>query len=198
MSTTSTTKSIKGTRTEQCLVKAYLGETDSYARYTYYASQAEKENYFPIQKIFADTATNELRHAKVFFKFLEGNQITVPQGVLAGIIGDTAKNLEDAIFLEKTVGVADYEEFAAIASSEGFPEIAEHFLAISKVEEHHLARFRRYLDQVKTGTVWKRDKPITWRCLVCGYEHVGTEPPEKCPACDHPYQHYMSTEPEDN
>ena len=198
MSTKTKPKSIKGTRTEQCLVKAYLDESDSYARYTYYANQAEKEKYFPIQKIFEDTAANELRHAKVFFKHLEGTQVTVSQSVLAGIIGDTAKNLEDAISLEKSVGVKDYEEFAKIATAEGFTEIAEHFMAISKVEQHHLARFKRYLDQVKAGTVWKRKKPITWRCLVCGYEHVGTEPPETCPACDHPYQHYMSTEPEDN
>lgn len=23
----------------------------------------------------------------------------------------------------------------------------------------------------------------TWICSVCGYEHVGTEPPKKCPRC---------------
>jgi len=44
---------------------------------------------------------------------------------------------------------------------------------------------------VQKGTVWKRDKPITWKCLVCGYEYVGTEPPTVCPGCDHPYQHYI-------
>jgi rubrerythrin len=47
------------------------------------------------------------------------------------------------------------------------------------------------LERIKAGTLWKREQPITWRCLVCGYEHVGTEPPRVCPACDHPYQHYM-------
>ena len=45
--------------------------------------------------------------------------------------------------------------------------------------------------QLQKGTIWKREKPIHWQCLVCGYIYEGTEPPVKCPACDHPYQHYI-------
>lgn len=90
------TKSIMGTKTEQNLVIAYMAESAAYSRYTYYAAQAEKEKYFPIQKIFTETAANELRHGKVFFKFLKGGSVEVPMAVDAGVIGTTAENLATA------------------------------------------------------------------------------------------------------
>ena len=169
------TKSIKGTQTEKNLVISYMAESSAYSRYMFYAAQATKEEYFPIADVFTETADNELRHAKVYFKFLEGGSLPVELNVDAGVIGTTAENLEIAANEEK----------------EGFADIAEHFRAIATIEERHRNRFLHYLDQVEKGTVWKRDKPIVWKCLVCGYEYTGTEPPKVCPACDHPYQHYM-------
>lgn len=189
---TPTTKSIKGTQTEKNLVISYMDETQSYARYTYYAQQADKELYYPIGEIFRDTAANELHHAKVFFKMLEGGTVNVSLDVDAGVIGDTATNLQIAIKEEEVDGVELYKHFADVAEQEGFPEIASHFRAIGEVEATHRDRFERYLKQVQEGTVWKRDHAIKWRCLVCGYEFTGTEPPKKCPGCDHPYQHYMA------
>lgn len=189
---TSTKKSIRGTRTEKNLVAAYMSESSAYTRYTFYSQQATKENYFPIAKVFDETAANELHHGKVFFKFLEGGQVPVTLEVDAGVIGDTASNLQTAANEEMTEGVEQYTEAAKVADEEGFPEIAEHFRSIAEIENHHRMRFLHYLEQVKNGTVWKRDKPIQWQCLVCGYIYEGTEPPKVCPACDHPYQHYMA------
>ncbi len=186
------TKSIKGTQTEKNLVISYLNETQANARYIYYAQQADKESYYPIGEIFRETAANELHHAKVFFKMLEGGTVSVPMDADAGVIGDTATNLQISINEENEEGVDAYKKFAAVAEEEGFPEIASHFNAIAEVEATHRDRFERYLKQVKDGTVWKRDHAIVWRCLVCGYEFTGTEPPRKCPGCDHPYQHYMA------
>lgn len=185
-------KSIKGTQTEKNLVTAYIAESGAYSRYTYYAQKADKEEYFPIGQVFRETADNELRHGKVFFKFLEGGQVTINPTVDSGIIGTTAENLAIAAHEEMVEGVEFYIASAKTADEEGFPEIAEHFRAIAEIEDHHRKRFETYLKQVKDGTVWKRNKPITWRCLVCGYEFKGTEPPKVCPACDHPYQHYMA------
>lgn len=185
-------KSLSGTRTEALIVQSYLAESSAYTRYTFYAQQAQKESYMPIQKVFEETAANELRHAKVFFKMLKGGKVTVEmRGVDAGIIGTTAKNLAIAAAEEKEEGVEAYTNAAKVAREEGFDEIAEHFEAIASIELRHMKRFKRLLKQVKEGTVWKRDTPITWQCLVCGYQYVGTEPPQECPACDHPYQHYM-------
>ena len=186
-------KSIVGTETEKNIVQSYLAESSAYTRYTFYAQQAQKESYFPIQEIFEETAANELHHAKVFFKMLQGGQVTVSMGdVDAGIIGTTAENLEIAANEEQEEGVVAYTEAAKVARKEGFDDIADHFEAIASIEKTHEARFRKLLEQVKNGTVWKRDKAITWKCLVCGFEYVGTEPPKVCPACDHPYQHYKA------
>lgn len=187
-------KSIKGTRTEKNLCIAYMNETQSYARYTYYAQQADKEEYFPIGQIFRETADNELHHAKVFFKFLEGGKLPVTLDVDSGVIGDTATNLEISIGEEEVGGVEAYIEAAKVAEEEGFSEIAERFRSIAEVESHHAHRFHTLLDQVKAGTVWKRTEPIVWKCLVCGFLYEGTEPPTKCPGCNHPYQHYMATD----
>lgn len=186
------TKSIKGTQTEKNLVIAYMAESSAYTRYTFYAKKANKEMYYPIEKIFQETAENELHHAKVFFGFLEGGSLNCELAVDAGVIGDTASNLATAAHEELTEGVELYTKSAEVAEEEGFPEIAEHFRAIATVENHHRERFEKYLKQVQDGTVWKRDTPIKWQCLVCGYIFEGTEPPKVCPGCDHPYQHYMA------
>lgn len=187
----STKKSIRGTKTEANLVISYLAESSAYTRYMFYAQQADKENYFPVGEIFRQTAANEMHHAKVYFKFLEGGSITVPVAADAGVIGTTAENLQTAANEERAEGVDLYTGFAKVAEEEGFPEIAEHFRAIATIEQRHENRFLYYLEQVKNGTVWKREKPIKWQCLVCGYVYEGTTPPEVCPACDHPYQHYI-------
>ena len=189
---TSAKKSIKGTQTEKNLVKAYMSESSAYTRYMFYAQQATKENYFPIAQIFIETADNEMHHGKVFFKLLEGGSVDIELAVDAGVIGDTASNLATAAREEESEGVEQYTNSAKIADEEGFPEIAEHFRAIATIENRHRDRFLRYLDQVQKGTVGKRDKPIKWRCLVCGYTYEGTEPPAVCPACDHPREHYMA------
>lgn len=184
-------KSIKGTKTEKCLVDAYVSESTAYTRYVYYAKQATKENYFGIANIFQETADNELHHGKIFFKYLEGGDVDINIKVSAGTIGDTASNLKQAAEGEHTEGVVEYRESAKVAEEEGFTEIAEHFRAIAKVEERHERRFNRYHKQVVEGTVWKREKPIRWVCLVCGYVYEGTEPPAVCPGCDHPREHYV-------
>ena len=185
-------KSIKGTKTEENLVISYLAESTAYTRYMFYSQQAEKEGYYPIARIFQETADNEMHHGKVFFKMLEGGVVEATTAVDAGIIGTTLQNLEIAIKEEREEGYEFYEAAAKVAKEEGVPEIASHFLAIASVEKHHHNRFMRYAEQVKAGTVWKRDHAILWQCLVCGYIYEGTEPPVKCPACDHPYQHYMA------
>lgn len=185
-------KSIKGTETEKNLVIAYMAESSAYTRYNFYASQADKENYFPIGEIFRNTADNEMRHGKVFFKFLEGGVVGANMDVDAGVIGSTAENLEIAIKEEQNEGIKMYTNAAKVADKEGFPEIAEHFRAIAEIETRHKARFEAYLKQVKDGTVWKRGHKIKWQCLVCGYVFEGKEPPKVCPACDHPYQHYIA------
>ena len=190
------TPSIKGTKTEQRLVMAYISESTAYTRYIYYMQQANKEKLPTIAQIFQATANNELHHCKIFFKYLQGGQVTVPVVTDAGVIGTTAENLAIAAAEEQSEGVDQYMLSAQIARSEGFDDIASHFEAIASIEKNHEARFNHWLEMLNNGTIYKRDTPITWQCLVCGYEYTGTTPPDKCPACNHPQYFFMPKDEE--
>lgn len=192
----STPKSLIGTETQKNLANAYVAESCAYTRYTFFAQAAQKEMYYQYANIFNETAANELHHAKIFLKYLdEANAVTpAPVGVDAGVIGKTVDNLAVAAHEEEIEGVQMYTEAAKVAEKEGFQEIADRFRAIASIEDHHRIRFETMRRRIEDGTVWKSDKPIRWQCQVCGYIAEGLTPPEKCPACYHPYQHFMREE----
>ncbi|KYH34032.1 rubrerythrin [Clostridium tepidiprofundi DSM 19306] len=183
-------KSIKGTETEKNLLKAFAGESQARNRYTYFASQAKKEGYKQIEAIFIETAENEKEHAKRFFKFLEGGGVEITAMYPSGKIGTTIENLEAAAEGENEEHTVLYPEFAKVAEEEGFPEIAKAFTMIAKVEIEHEKRYRKLIDNIKNGTVFKKDGKVFWKCRNCGYVHEGTEAPEKCPACLHPQAYF--------
>lgn len=183
-------KSIKGTQTEKNLLAAFAGESQARMRYTYFASQARKEGYEQIANIFLETAENEREHAKVFFKYLEGGEVVITAGYPAGIIGDTKTNLEQAAQGELTEWSTLYSNFAEVAKQEGFPEVARSFEQIAKVEKFHEARYRKLIENIEKGEVFKRAEVKKWHCTNCGYVHEGTEAPKVCPACLHPQSYY--------
>ena len=188
-------KSLKGTKTEKNLANAFVAETTAYARYTYFAQTAQKELYFHFANIFTETAANELHHSKIFLKYLtNGPVVTDPVSVDPGILSPTVANLAVASAEEEKEGVEQYTKSAEVAEEEGFSDIAGVFRSIAKIENHHKERFDLMKWQIDNDKVWKRDEPIKWQCLVCGYIFEGTEPPVKCPACSHPYQHFMPAE----
>ncbi len=179
-------KSLKGTRTEKNLLTAFAGESQARNRYTYFASQAKKEGYQRIADIFLETAEQEKEHAKRLFKFLEGGEVEIQAAYPAGKIGNTLENLLAAAEGENYEHSRMYPEFAKVAREEGFPEIAAVLEAIAEAEKFHEKRYRVLAERIKDGTLFKREEPIVWRCRNCGYIHVGSEAPEKCPACAHP------------
>jgi rubrerythrin len=164
-------------KTEENLKAAFSGESQARNKYTYFAKVAAKQGYHYIAKIFEETAINEMQHAKDEFKLLNG-------------IGDTKANLKEAIDGENYETITMYPEFAEEAEKEGNTEAANLFRQIAKVEEQHRDRYKKLLEMVENGTVFKREKPIRWKCSKCGYIHEGTEPPETCPSCKHPKEYY--------
>jgi rubrerythrin len=181
---------LKGSKTEQNLLKAFAGESQARNRYTYFASAARKEGFEQIGAIFTETAENELEHAKVFFKHLEGGEVEITASYPAGRIGTTAENLLAAAEGEKLEWGTLYPGFAETAKKEGFNKVAESFTEISEVEQQHEKRYRKLLENVKKGTVFKKDKEVEWKCRNCGYVHRGKEAPKVCPACSHPQSYY--------
>ena len=182
--------SIKGTKTEQNLLKAFAGESQARNRYTYFASKARKEGMEQIANIFEETAGNEKEHAKVFFEFLEGGNVEIVASYPAGMILDTKSNLEAAAAGENMEWTTLYANFAKIAKDEGFPDIARAFEQISKVEKFHESRYRKLIANIANAEVFKKKTVVKWHCANCGYIFEGTEPPKECPACKHPQAFY--------
>jgi rubrerythrin len=182
--------SIKGTRTEQNLLKAFAGESQARMRYNYFASAAKKECFEQISAIFTETADNEKEHAKVFFKYLEGGDTEITASYPAGRIGSTAENLLAAAEGEHMEWGTLYPEFATIADEEGFADVAESFRQIAEVEARHEARYRKLLDNVNGYKVFKKGGVVFWKCRNCGYVFEGAEAPLECPACKHPQAYY--------
>ncbi len=179
-------KSIKGTRTEQNLLKAFAGESQARTRYTFFASVAKKEGYEQIAGVFLETAEQEKEHAKRFFKFLEGGMLEITASYPAGIIGTTPQNLLAAAEGEKEEWDILYRDFEKIAQEEGFPKIATAFRMIARVESEHEARYRKLLANILENKAFSKDEEIEWQCRNCGFVHKGKNAPNICPACEHP------------
>jgi len=183
-------KSIKGTKTEQNLLKAFAGESQARNRYTYFAGAAREQGFQQIANIFLETADNEKEHAKVFFSHMEGGALEVTAMYPSGAICDTRANLEAAATGEQEEWSALYPSFGKTAREEGFPEVARSFEQIAKAEKFHEGRYRKLLENVANGEVYKKKQSMKWHCINCGYIFEGPEPPRECPACRHPQSFY--------
>jgi rubrerythrin len=178
--------SIKGTKTEQNLLKAFAGESQARNRYTYAASVAKKEGYEQIAAIFQETADQEKQHAKRFFRFLEGGMLEITATYPAGVLSTTIEALKASAAGEHEEYSIIYPEFARIAKEEGFPQIAAQFSSIAKVEAHHEERYRLLLANLENSSTFKKSQPTKWICRECGHIHEGTDAPKICACCEHP------------
>lgn len=183
-------KSIKGSKTEQNLLKAFAGESQARMRYDYFSKQAKKEGLEQISAIFEETSLNEREHAKRFFSFLEGGPVEITATYPAGRIGTTLENLQSAAEGENEEWTSLYPEFARIADEEGYKEVAACFKMITKVEKAHEARYRTLYDNLELGKVFKRGDKVIWKCRNCGYLHEAASAPQICPACLHPQSYF--------
>jgi rubrerythrin len=183
-------KTLKGSWTEKNLITAFAGESQARNRYTYSASQAKKEGFIQIANIFEETANQEKEHAKRLFKFLEGGTAEVTASFPAGVIGTTLENLREAAAGERYEHSEMYPGFAKVAREEGYPEVSAAFEAIAVAEKQHEKRYIALAGNIENDRVFKREKPVVWRCLNCGYLHEGTEAPKVCPACLHTQGHF--------
>ena len=165
-------KDLKGTKTFDNLMAAFVGESQARNKYTYYASKAKKEGYVQISNIFAETAANEKEHAELWFKLAQG-------------IGTTEENLLDAAAGENYEWTEMYKEMAETAREEGFPAIAAQMEGVAAIEKEHEERYRKLAQNIKDGKVFKKDEKVVWQCSNCGYQVVGEAAPEVCPVCKH-------------
>ncbi|MFU2191276.1 rubrerythrin [Methanobacterium sp. MZD130B] len=186
-------------KTLENLTKAFIGESQARNRYTLYAKQAKKDGYPKLSEIFLETAEHEREHAKWLFRLIQELKEKSGQDLeeihveadAPLTLGDTVENLKAAIAGEHYENTEMYPEFAEVATQEGLKDIAQRLRSIGKAEVHHEQRYTKLLEQVEAGTLFKKDEPVTWTCMKCGYTVTGQNPPEKCPACDHPTKYYF-------
>lgn len=173
-------KELKGTKTEKNLMEAFAGESQARTKYTFYASKAKKEGYEQIAALFMETAENEKEHAKLWFKYLHGNDMP-----------DTIANLADAAAGENYEWTDMYERMAKEAEEEGFTEIAFKFRGVGAIEKHHEERYRKLLKNIEDGIVFSRDGDTIWQCRNCGHIVIGKKAPGVCPVCLHPQSFFQ-------
>ena len=178
-------KSIKGSVTEQNLLKAFAGESQARTRYTFFSSVARKEGYEQVAAVFLETAEQEKEHAKRFFKFLEGGEVEILATYPSGKIGSTKENLLAAANGEREEWDILYRDFAKIAQDEGFPAVVAAFNAIASVEAEHERRYLKLLERISDGNFFHRDGKIWWQCRNCGFVVEDQDAPDICPACLH-------------
>lgn len=166
---------LKGSKTENNLIKAFAGESGARNKYTYYASKAKKDGYEQIAAIFEETANNEKEHAKLWFKALH-----------EGDIADTLTNLKDAANGENYEWTIMYKEFAETAYKEGFTDIAKLFEMVAEIEKTHEERYSKLVDNINNHLVFKKENEMVWICRNCGHIYVGKEALKVCPVCKHP------------
>ena len=181
---------LKGSQTEKNLLAAFAGESQARNRYTFAAGVAKKEGYEQIAGIFLETADNEREHAEKYFELLEGGDVEIVAAYPAGVIGPTLENLKLAAAGENLEWTSLYPGFAEVADREGFKKAAATFRAVAEVEQYHDRRYRKLIERVSTGTVFRREQPIKWKCRACGRVHEGLEPPKVCPTCGHARAYY--------
>jgi len=178
--------SLKGTKTEQNLLKSFAGESQARNRYEFFSSVARKEGYEQIANIFQETALQEKEHAKRFFKFLEGGMTEIAASYPSGRIGSTIENLKAAAEGENEEWNDVYPHFAEVAKIEGFPEISTAFKMIGKVEAEHERRYLKLLQNISEDKVFIKDGKVWWKCINCGYVYQSEKAYETCPVCLHP------------
>lgn len=174
----------KGSKTWKNLEAALAGESQAALKYGFFAKQAKKDGFEQIAAIFAETSGNEKTHAKMWYKLLNGGEVS-----------DTKTNLGLAAAGENYEWTDMYKKFADEAREEGYDQIAAKFEMVGTIEKEHEQRYLKLRENIEHDVVFKNEDMTVWRCRECGYVYVGAEAPEVCPVCAHP-QAFFEIKPE--
>ena len=189
---------LSGTETLVNLARSFAGESQARNRYHFYAEKLRKEGHEALYRTVTEIENNELAHAKMFLNYLTDNaefgfnNIDIDGGY-PYILGTLTVNLDAAASGENDEVNIIYPKFAEIARKEGFPEIANTYELIAKVEAEHEKTFKKMSQHLKNKTLYKRSESVNWKCENCGFEYTAENAFEMCPLCHHPIG-YMRSE----
>lgn len=171
---------LKGSKTEVNLMEAFAAESQARNNYTFYANVAKRDGYEQIAALFEETARNEMEHAEIWYKVLNG-----------GSFQKTKENLSAAAQGEAFEHTEMYPAYAKVAKEEGFDRIAALFELVAEIEKTHEERFRALLTNVKDGLVFSKAGDAIWQCRACGHIHIGKTAPAVCPVCEHKQSYFQ-------
>lgn len=180
---------LKESQTYKNLAKAYAGECQAYVRYKFIEYGARNEGYGCLAEMIDTIAFNEFQHARMFYTFIqkaddkEIENIYIASGYPFKEKWNLVENLRLAAEDESKEENDIYPEYAKKAREEGFVEIAQLFDNVIQVESCHRKLFEDLHNQMKTGTLYKKEEKVMWKCADCGYEAEGYSPWHKCPLC---------------
>ncbi len=181
-------RALKGTQTEENLMRAFAGESQARNRYTFAAQKAGQNQLHVVEAVFLFTANQEKEHGEIFYNYLKnsaGNTIFIDGGYPVDLYDDAYSLLKAAEHNEYEEHDDVYKSFGDIAEQEGFIQIANTFRNIAKIEKTHGDRFGYYAGLIKENRLFVSDVSTGFVCLNCGYVYTGTNAPEQCPVCKH-------------
>ena len=157
------------------LMAAFAGESQANRRYLAFAKKAEEEGIPQIAKLFRAAAEAETVHALNHLR-------------IAGKVGMTVSNLDEAINGETYEFRKMYPEFIAVAQGEKNKQAEWSFTIANKVEEVHAGLYKKALDALNS----KKPLPAVdyYVCKVCG-NTIERQAPEKCTVCGAPQAQFL-------
>lgn len=170
------------------LAKAFAGECQARVRYEFIEYGARKEGYNQLAEVIDKIVYNEFNHARMFYtKIQEASDNQIDNiDISAGYPFKEKWNLLDNLKIameDEKAEVELYPQFAETAREEGFKEIATLFDNIAGIENCHMMLFKELYTQLKDGTMYKKSKPVKWKCGDCGYEATSKQAFSTCPVC---------------
>lgn len=174
------------------LAKTFAGECQARTRYEFMEYGAREEGYKAIAEMIDSVAYNEFNHARMAYTYLQEaskdniENIDICSGYPFKEKWDLVENLRLAAEDEKIEAERVYPEYAKTAREEGFTKIQKFYENLVQVETCHSKLFTQLYEQMKSKTLYEKDKPVKWKCSACGYEATNKKAWETCPLCNEP------------
>ena len=179
---------LKNSETYQNLARAFAGECQAQNRYKFIEYGARKEGYSCLAEVIDKIVYNEFNHERMFYTEIQKasketiDNIDYCLGTPFREKWDLTENLRLAA-MDEFEETKIYPDFAKTAFDEGFERVGKLFTNIAEIEKCHNMLFTDLYEQMSSGTLYKKDKEVKWKCSACGYEHTANSAPEVCPVC---------------
>ena len=161
----------RGTDLETAIATLAQGEANGVMMYYALARLANEQGLPEVAKTFVESANQEAVHAG-FYATMSGK---FPQDFWQFVAG---------VAKAEYSGKSKIKNIADAVRAKGFNSAADEIEVFAEQEWHHGVVIDELIAKYKPDVAKTEGK--RWICSVCGYEHVGDNPPEKCPVCGQP------------